>query len=139
MTEKSIFANKLFLSLNLSDFNLFLKNKKSPLFSQQHPTKSWCPVKPLAPFWKFCWRVNCPCRKGRGRGGGANYVLQAKACWEQTIFIWTQWGYTSLLKQLYVPISGEPHKIVSIHPSVFALHQKLHHLSIPSYHISLIY
>ena len=137
MTEKSIFANKLFLSLNLSDFNLFLKNKKSPLFSQQHPTKSWCPVKPLAPFWKFGWRVNCPCRKGEGGGVQTMYFKQWHA--SNGIFIWTQWGYTSLLKQLYVPISGEPHKIVSIHPSVFVLHQKLHHLSIPSYHISLNY
>ena len=32
--------------------------------------------------------------------------------------IWAQWSYTSLLKQLYLPISGEPHKLVSITPSL---------------------
>ena len=47
---------------------------------------------------------------------------------KHTIFIWPQWGYTSPLRQLYVPISGEPHKLVSADPSLVVLHQKLHHL-----------
>ena len=51
MTEKNIFAYKLFLSLNISDFNLFFmwklqpSWKKSPPLSQQPPSKSWGPVK----------------------------------------------------------------------------------------------
>ena len=52
MTEKNIFAFKIFLSLNISDFNLFFMWqlqppwKRSPPFSQQPPSKSWRPVKP---------------------------------------------------------------------------------------------
>ena len=50
MTEKSIFADKLSLSLNISDFNSFFMWKlqppwKSPPFSQQTPSKSWGPSK----------------------------------------------------------------------------------------------
>ena len=51
MTEKSIFAYKLFLSLNISDFNLFLCEscnsrliKVTPSFPAI-PSKSWGPVK----------------------------------------------------------------------------------------------
>ena len=44
MTEKNIFAYKLFLSLNISDFNLFLCEncnppEKAPPLSQQPPLK----------------------------------------------------------------------------------------------------
>ena len=51
MIEKNIFAYKLFLSLNISDFNLFLMwklqppEKSHPPLSQQNPSKSWSPVK----------------------------------------------------------------------------------------------
>ena len=51
MTEKNIFACKLFLSLNISDFNLFfvtiatLPEKSHPPLSQQPPSKSWGHVK----------------------------------------------------------------------------------------------
>ena len=68
MTEKDIFAYKLFLS----DFNLFFmwklnppcpppSWKKSPSLSKQPSSKSWVPVK-FPPFWKFGWRLNPPCR-----------------------------------------------------------------------------
>ena len=77
MTEKNIFAYKLFLSLNISDFNLFFMWKlqppwkKSPPLSQQPPSKSWGPVKP-PPFRKFGWRLNpSPLQKG----GGAHYAV----------------------------------------------------------------
>ena len=52
MSEKNIFAYKLFLSLNISDFNLFLwenwnilLKKVTPSFPAT-PSKSWGPVKP---------------------------------------------------------------------------------------------
>ena len=53
MTEKNIFTYKLFLSLNILDFNLFLfencnpRLKKPPPLSQQPSCKSWIPVKYL--------------------------------------------------------------------------------------------
>ena len=57
MTEKNIFAYKLFLSLNISDFNLFFMwklqpsvKKSHPPLSQQPPSKSWGPVK--LPFFE---------------------------------------------------------------------------------------
>ena len=40
MTEKNIFADKLFLSLNISDFNLFLCENCNPPLSQQPPSKN---------------------------------------------------------------------------------------------------
>ena len=52
MIEKKIFTYKVFLSLNILDFNLFFMWqlqtpwKKSPhLFSQEPPSESWGPVK----------------------------------------------------------------------------------------------
>ena len=80
MTEKNIFAYKLFLSLNISDLNLFfmwqlqhppppLKNVTPPL-SQQPPSKNWGPFK--HPFLKIWLEAQTPCRKGRG----AHYETQ---------------------------------------------------------------
>ena len=77
MTEKNIFANKLFLALNISDFSVFLcKNctpsptpKKVTPLSQQPFSRNWDPVKPS--LFKIWWR---------GCGGGAHYVkFQEKA------------------------------------------------------------
>ena len=57
MTEKNIFAYKLFLSLNISDFNLFLCENCNPCLIKvtpsfpATPSKSWGPVKP--PFLKI--------------------------------------------------------------------------------------
>ena len=51
MTEKRIFAYKLFLSLNISDFNLFLCENCNPCLIKvttsfpATPSKSWGPVK----------------------------------------------------------------------------------------------
>ena len=69
MTEKSIFAHKLFLSLNISDFNLFFmwKLQAPPPPEKVAPSKSWGPVKPL--FLKIWSEVQPPCRKR-----GAHYV-----------------------------------------------------------------
>ena len=66
MTEKNIFAYKLFLLLNISDFNFFFYvkicihppppwKKPSPL-SQQPPLK--VEVLSSPPFWKFCFKSN---------------------------------------------------------------------------------
>ena len=73
MTEKNIFAYKLFLSLNISDFNLFLCENCNPFLKKKHPLFPSSPLQKLrscqAPsFWKFGWRVNRPppCRKGGG-------------------------------------------------------------------------
>ena len=73
MTEKNIFAYKLFLSLDISDFNLFFMWKLDPS-EKSHPL---FPSNPLLrvefllspPFWKFGWRFNPPQQKG---GGGAH-------------------------------------------------------------------
>ena len=81
MTEKNILAYKLFLSLNISDLNLFFMWKlqyppplwkKSPPLSQQPPSKSWGPFKPPTPFWKFGWRLNPP--SSRKDGGCTLYM-----------------------------------------------------------------
>ena len=66
MTEKNIFAYKLFLLLNISDFNLFfyvkiawkIMWKKSPPLSQQPPLKVEVLSSPS--FWKFCFKSNRP-------------------------------------------------------------------------------
>ena len=64
ITTKNIFAYKLFLSLNISDFNLLCDNctpthwRKSPPLSQQPPLK--VVVLSSLPFFKFGWRLNTP-------------------------------------------------------------------------------
>ena len=63
MTEKKFFAYKLFLSLNISDLNLFFMWKlnplKSPPLSQQPPLLKLRSCQ--APtFWKFGWKFNPP-------------------------------------------------------------------------------
>ena len=75
MTEKNIFAYKLFLSLNISDFNLFFVwklqlplKKGTSLFPSNPPLK----VEILSnfPFWKFGWRFNPPPPPHRKWGRG---------------------------------------------------------------------
>ena len=70
MTEKKFFAYKLFLSLNISDFNLFLCencNAPSPPATQLFPSNPPLKVEVLSspPYWKFGWRLN-PLQKGGG-------------------------------------------------------------------------
>ena len=76
--EKNIFAYKLFLSLNISDFILFLffflkignlPAEKSHLpLSQQPPSKSWGPVKP--PLFENLVRGSPPLSpQQKGKGG----------------------------------------------------------------------
>ena len=78
MTGKNIFADQLFLSLNISDFNLFFMWKLQPLPKKSHPPLSQQPPlkveflpSPSPPFWKFSWRFNpsspFPCKKGGGQ------------------------------------------------------------------------
>ena len=75
MTEKNIFAYKLYLSLNISDFNLFFMWKleppwkKSPPLSQQPSSNSWGLVKPPPPFFLKIWLEAQPSLHKRGRGG----------------------------------------------------------------------
>ena len=74
ITKKNIFAYKLFLSLDISDFNLLCDNctpplplkKLTPLILSNHPLK----VEVLSnhPFFKFGWRLNAL------QGWGAHYV-----------------------------------------------------------------
>ena len=64
MTDKNIFAFKLFLSLNISNFNLFLCGNYNPPWKKSR-SKSWGPVKhplfqnlvggstPLPPLCRF--------------------------------------------------------------------------------------
>ena len=69
VTEKNIFGYKLFLSLNISDFNLFdvkiatPPEKSHPPLSQQPPLK--VDVLSSTPFLKI-WRLNLLPEKRRG-------------------------------------------------------------------------
>ena len=79
MTEKNIFAYRLFLSLNISDFNLFFcencnpsPEKKSPPLSQQPPLK--VEVLSSPPFWKYGWRFNPPAE--RVKEGGCTLFMR---------------------------------------------------------------
>ena len=75
MTEKNIFAYKLFLLLNISDFNFFfyvkiawkIMWKKSPPLSQQPPLKVEVLSSPC--FWKFCFKSNPPPPPHSRKGG----------------------------------------------------------------------
>ena len=85
MTEKNIFPDKLFLPLNISDFNLFFKGKLQP----PSPLKKVTPSFPAAPLWKlrscqaphsfrkFGLRFNpsLPSRRGGGLCGGVHAML----------------------------------------------------------------
>ena len=81
MTEKNIFAYKLFLSLSISDFSLFFMwkfnppptppKKKSPLLSQQPPLKLRSCQAPR-PFLKIWLGLNPPPTQQKG---GAHYVF----------------------------------------------------------------
>ena len=80
MTKKNIFAFKLFLSLNIPDFNLFFMwklqpppEKSHPLFPSNPPSKSWGPVKPL-PLLKI-WLEAQPPPPLQNRGGGCTLWL----------------------------------------------------------------
>ena len=69
MTEKRIFPFKLFLSLNISDFNLFHATSaclKSPLLSQQPPPKA--EVLPNTPFMKIRLEAQLPTPLAERRG-----------------------------------------------------------------------
>ena len=70
MTEKNIFVHKLFLSLNISDFNLFFMwklqpplKKVTPVFPSNPPLKVEILSSPL--FFKIWLEVQPPC-KNRG-------------------------------------------------------------------------
>ena len=83
MTEKNIFAHKHFLSLNISDFNLFFmwklqtlpQKKVTPLFPSNLPLKAQVLSSP--PFWKFGWsfKLAPPPPSRKGGEGGAHYGL----------------------------------------------------------------
>ena len=96
MTEKNIFAYKPFLSLNISDSNLFFMwqlqlplKKVAPLFPSNLPLKVQVLSSP--PFWKFGLRLNTPppLQKGGG-GGGARYISLIKA-FSHAIFYFFTW------------------------------------------------
>ena len=74
MTEKNIFDYKLFFSLNISDFNFYVKiaprpplEKVIPLF----PSNPLLKVEVLSnpPFLKIWLETQLPCREGGGGGG----------------------------------------------------------------------
>ena len=74
MSEKNIFACKLFLLLNISDFNFLCAKiassswKKSSPLSQQPSLKAEVLPSP-PPFWKFGWKFKpLPPVKQKGRG-----------------------------------------------------------------------
>ena len=79
MKEKNIFAYKHFLSLNISDFSLFFLWKLQPPLkkvtplSQQHPSKSWCPVKSL--LFENLVGGSPPSLLQKEGGRGAHYAI----------------------------------------------------------------
>ena len=103
MTEKNIFAYKLFLSLNISYFNFFFlwENRNPPppeksylTLSLQPLSKSWGPGK--LPFLKIWLKAQPPSGRNLVRGstsslpptcrkGGGEYALCT--CHSKTIFV----------------------------------------------------
>ena len=65
MTEKNIFAYKIFLSLNISD-SIFVKiaTPPPPPMKKATPSKSWGPTK--SPLFENLIRGSTPSRKGAG-------------------------------------------------------------------------
>ena len=83
MTEENIFAYKLFLSLNISDFSLSFMWKlhprpenRSPLSQQSH-SKSWGHVK-LPPFENLVG--DSTHSEQEGRGGGVHTMIIMGSC-----------------------------------------------------------
>ena len=108
MTDKNFFAYKLFLSLNISDFNLFLcencnpPEKSNPPLSQQTPSKSWGPVKP-APFWKFGGSTPPPpAERGEGCPLYVFITLIITNFWEFHFNYYELFNEENLLKILFI-------------------------------------
>ena len=112
MTEKNIFAYKLFLSLNISDFNLFF------MWQLQPPEKSYplFPSNPLwklrscqvPPFWKFGGSTPLPAE----RGGGAHYDITVKLIGN----LWDNWNipiYHALYRVIRLRFTCNERKIWS--------------------------
>ena len=101
MTEKNIFVYNLFLSLNISDFSLFLY-KNSNILCKRPPSfpvsssKNWVPVKPTWPFRKFGKRSTPQYKEG----GNAHYEK-------------TQWNTKSLWSKVWLPNTKKQYKYVS--------------------------
>ena len=72
MTDKNIFAYKLFLSLNVSDFNLFFMWQVTPSFPAPR-SKGWGPVKPSL-FENLVGGSTAPPPPAE-RGGGSHYDI----------------------------------------------------------------
>ena len=72
MTEKHIFVYKLFLSLNISDFSLFLGNNCNPLkkVTPLFPSNPHRKIKILSssPFLEIWSEAQTTQQKGRGEG-----------------------------------------------------------------------
>ena len=84
MTEKNIFAYKLVLSLNISDFNFFMwkldpppPEKSEPLFPSNPPLKAEA-LSSSPPIGKFGWGFTPP--PPQHKGGGAHYGYDIKNC-----------------------------------------------------------
>ena len=91
MTEKNIFAYKLFLSLIIWDFNLFFMWKLQPPWKRSPPSfpaipsRSWDPVKP-APFENLVGgsTSSSPWKKG---GGGLHTMQNLGISSERTFWM----------------------------------------------------
>ena len=80
MTEKNIFAYKLFLSWNISDFNLFFMWQLQPPLKKVTPSFPATLLQklrscPAIPFWKFGWRFK-PLPPLLERGGCTLWAVQ---------------------------------------------------------------
>ena len=85
MTEKNIFAYKLFFSLNISDFNLFFmwQFQTLSLFPSSTALKVEVLSSPL--FWKFGWRLNLPLQKGWGATTSRLY----RTTYDETVYLYS--------------------------------------------------
>ena len=112
MTEKNIFAYKLFLSINISDFNLFLcencnpPRKIHPLFPSNPPLK--VEVLSSLPHFLKIWLEAQPAPLQKG--GGARYGQWLKQILENKMLQWGRrfkfhhlniWMYTKHNNMLY--------------------------------------
>ena len=80
MPDKNIFAYKLFLSLNILDFNLFLCENCNPCLIKVTPSKSSGPVNQvLRSFIKIWLEAQPPSppaeRRAEGGGGGVPTII----------------------------------------------------------------
>ena len=106
MTKKNSLPYELFLSLNMSDFNLFFTwklqqpspfpEKSYALFSCNPPLKAEILSSPPPPFWKFGWRqFNSPFPHKKTN------QEKPRLNWETRFISDTSWDLTEIFSNQY--------------------------------------